>query len=265
MPAQPSSPAETLAKFVAGSPPSAVSAIANGLRVGAISLTSSSVGVDALPHVSSETAQRAVMAFRLLAGGTSESAVALALDAANALRTVERLDRPEIEIVWTGPAAEGPLVRSTADVITEMLREVRDTGEILVVGYSLTADPGTAARDIIDLLGDASRKHVAITVILHQDEAARNRDNLLHAWNVFAKKPKVWTWDPPPEYPYTKLHAKVVVVDRLDALVTSANLTRHGLAANIELGLRVKGPPAAAIAERFDHLMAAGVLHSWTR
>ncbi|MGI8551240.1 MAG: hypothetical protein ACR2PL_10730, partial [Dehalococcoidia bacterium] len=224
MSAQLSSPAETLALFVAGSPPSAVSAIAHGLRKGVISLTSSSVGVDALPYVSSETAQRAVKAFRLLGRATSESAVAFALDAANALRRVERLDRPEIELVWTGPAAEGPLVRPTAAVIAEMLTEVREIGEILIVGYSLTAEPGTVTRGIIDLLGEASKKYAAITVILHQDEAARNRDNLLDAWNVFAKKPKIWTWDPPPAYRYTKLHAKALVVDRIDALVTSANL-----------------------------------------
>jgi hypothetical protein len=57
--------------------------------------------------------------------------------------------------------------------------------------------------------------------------------------------------------------AKALVVDRLEALVTSANLTLHGLQANLELGLRVRGPQAQAIALRFDHLIASGVLHEW--
>ncbi len=100
-------------------------------------------------------------------------------------------------------------------------------------------------------------------MILHRDEEARNRANLLAAWDVRAIKPRLLTWDPPPEFPYTKLHAKALVVDRLEALVTSANLTLHGLQANLELGLRVRGPQAQAIALRFDHLIASNVLREW--
>ena len=46
-------------------------------------------------------------------------------------------------------------------------------------------------------------------------------------------------------------------------LVGSANFTFLGLESNLELGLRVRGPQAAAVAERFDHLMASGVLRPW--
>jgi phosphatidylserine/phosphatidylglycerophosphate/cardiolipin synthase-like enzyme len=59
------------------------------------------------------------------------------------------------------------------------------------------------------------------------------------------------------------MHAKVLIVDRLDALVTSADLTYHGLHENIEVGLRVHGPQAAAIAQRFDHLIGENVLRIW--
>jgi phosphatidylserine/phosphatidylglycerophosphate/cardiolipin synthase-like enzyme len=179
------------------------------------------------------------------------------------LRAIERLDRPEIEIAWTGPEAEGPLVRPMGVVVEEMLRDVREIGEILIVGYSLTAENGTVMRGIIDLLGDAAKKRASITIILHRDDAGENRRNLLDAWDIHAKKPRILTWDPPHEHPYTKLHAKTMVVDRLDALVTSANFTFHGLESNLELGLRVRGPQAAAIAERFDRLISAGVLKSW--
>jgi len=37
-----------------------------------------------------------------------------------------------------------------------------------------------------------------------------------------------------------KLHAKVIVADRRDALVTSANLTQAGLLANLEMGVVVQ-------------------------
>ena len=249
--------------MVAGSPAAAIDALAVALQTGEVTLETSSVGIDSVPQISSETAKRAASAFADVKGKLNEECIAVALRLGNELRRVERLDRPEIEIVWTGPEAQGPLVRPTAVVVEEMLREVRDAGEILIVGYSLTAENGTVMKKIIDLLGEASKKRAAITIILHRDDEERNKANLLKAWNIFAKKPRVMTWDPPPNHPYTKLHAKVMVIDRLEALVTSANLTFHGLESNLELGLRVRGPQAGAIAERFDHLMASNVLREW--
>jgi phosphatidylserine/phosphatidylglycerophosphate/cardiolipin synthase-like enzyme len=263
-PIQRSSTAETLTDLVAGSPTHAVEAIADALEQGRLTLESSSVGISALRGVDAQTARRCAQAFTALRGKVDQSAAPLALRVAVGLRDIERLQRPEIEIVWTGPQADGPLVRPTAVVIEEMLRGVREAGEILVVGYSLTADDGSAMSAIIDLLGEASRRRAVVTVILHRDDEARNRANLLAAWDVRAVRPRLLTWDPPPEFPYTKLHAKTLVVDRLDALVTSANLTLHGLQANLELGLRVRGPQAQAIARRFDHLIASGVLREWS-
>jgi phosphatidylserine/phosphatidylglycerophosphate/cardiolipin synthase-like enzyme len=215
--------------------------------------------------VSPESAQRAASAFAVAREHLNEFAVASALRVANELRRVERLDRPEIEIVWTGPDADGPLVRPTAAVVEEMIRSVRDSGEILIVGYALTAESGTPMRLIVDLLGHAAQQNARITLVLHSDQESANRENLLKAWNVFAKKPRILTWRPMGALPYTSLHAKVMVVDRLDALVTSANFTLHGFESNLEVGLRVRGPQAGAIAERFDHLTAAGVLREWAR
>jgi PLD-like domain len=263
MQTQPSSPPDVIAGLIAGCPPAAVSAMATALRTARISLTSSSVGIDAVPSVSPETARRAASAFRSLQGLVDANAVATALDVGNELRRIERLDRPEIELVWTGPSAEGPIVRPTAEVVQEMIRNVRESGEVLLVGYSLTADDGSIMQEIIALLGAASKRRAAIVIILHRDNDELNRRHLMDAWDVFAKKPKVFTWDPPPHHPYTKLHAKALVVDRLDALVTSANLTFHGLESNLELGLRVRGPQAGWIAERFDHLIASEVLTEW--
>ena len=193
-----------------------------------------------------------------------ESSLAVALRVGNRLRSVERLTRPEIEIAWTGPAAAGPLVRPTSNILEDMLASVRDAGEVLLVGYALTVQPGTTMERVVSLLVDAARRRASLSIVLHSDEEeTENLDNLMALWDVFVKKPKVFTWRPPPDHPYTKLHAKCLVVDRLDALVTSANFTFHGLESNLELGLRVRGPQAGAIAERFDHLIGSGVLEAW--
>ena len=147
-----------------------------------------------------------------------------------------------------------------------MLEGVRDAGEVLLVGFAVTVEPGSVMERVVELLASAARRRANLSIVLHSDEdETTNLDNLLTLWDVFVKKPKVYTWRPPPEHPYTKLHAKCLVVDRLDALVTSANFTFHGLESNLELGLRVRGPQAGAIAERLDHLIASKVLQPWTK
>ena len=262
---------DDLAELVAVLPPSAIDVLAEGFESGHVSLATSSFGFARLRGLSDHHAAKIAGTFQKTIGATRETvediderSVATALRVANRLRSIERLARPEIEIAWTGPTAAGPLVRSTSVVLEEMLAGVREAGEVLLVGYILTVEPGTRMERVVDLLMAAARRRATLSIVLHSDEdETMNLENLLKLWDVFVKKPKVYTWRPPPDHPFTKLHAKCLVVDRLDALVTSANFTFHGLESNLELGLRVRGPQAAAIAERFDHLIASTVLRPW--
>ena len=204
--------------------------------------------------------QKAASAFAELGGTSDSETVAAALRVGNRLRQLERLARPEVEIAWTGPGIDGRFVRSTSGILDEMLSGVRDVGEVLLVGYVLTASKGTFMERVVRRLQAAARRRASIYVVLHTDEEYSNVRNLMDLWDVFVKKPQIYTWRPPANHPYTKLHAKCLVVDRLDALVTSANFTFHGMESNLELGLRVRGRTAGSIAERFDQLIAAGIL-----
>lgn len=207
---------------------------------------------------------RAAATFTSVSGELDPPAVAILLAAANAMRQHLSAQRPLIEVVWTGPKAEGPLVRPTSDVITEMLSNVREAGEILIVGYSLTVGRDTTMEGIVRKLEEAARRRARITIVLHKDESEGNKKALLDAWDVMVKKPRLMTWNPSPDHPYTKLHAKTLVVDRLDLLVGSANFTFHGLSSNLELGLRVQGIQAREVAERFDFLESTGTIVEWT-
>lgn len=62
------------------------------------------------------------------------------------------------------------------------------------------------------------------------------------------------------------LHAKVLVVDRRDLLITSANLTGHGMKHNLEFGLRVLGRPAADATDHLEGLIRSGEFEpvSWS-
>lgn len=61
--------------------------------------------------VDSRTARGCSPAFGLIRSDVSADAAAVAFRSAVDLRNQERLRRPEIEIVWSGPEADRPLVR----------------------------------------------------------------------------------------------------------------------------------------------------------
>ncbi len=87
-----------------------------------------------------------------------------------------------------------------------------------------------------------------------------NRDILMELWPQEVEPPVMLTWDIPDGEKHLKLHANVLVADRSDALVTSANLTMYALDRNMEMGVRVSGSAGERIAHHFGLLTRQGVL-----
>ncbi|MGZ4790359.1 MAG: phospholipase D-like domain-containing protein [Ilumatobacteraceae bacterium] len=62
-------------------------------------------------------------------------------------------------------------------------------------------------------------------------------------------------------HPEAKFHAKAVIIDGRDVLLTSANVTKAAYDKNIELGVLCRGGGVAEQVQRhFDALIARGVL-----
>jgi cardiolipin synthase len=151
-------------------------------------------------------------------------------------------------------------------VVREVLRSARR--DLLVVGYWIAAreDGDGIIEDVIAALASAVDRHVAVTIIV--DERTRvggwdNRQVLASAWPAAIPFPRILTWRLPQDDHHLKLHAKVVVADRNDALITSANLTSYAMDRNMEMGVRVVGRPAEAIAKHFELLIARGILEPY--
>jgi phosphatidylserine/phosphatidylglycerophosphate/cardiolipin synthase-like enzyme len=126
---------------------------------------------------------------------------------------------------------------------------------LLVVGYSVTVDSelaGLAARTVT-AIGRAAVRGVVVTAILHRD--SKNRDALLRGWPKGHAPPGLFTWPEREGDEKASLHAKVLVIDARDALVTSANLTYHGFEANVEVGVRVRGDAARQLETVFHELI----------
>ena len=56
------------------------------------------------------------------------------------------------------------------------------------------------------------------------------------------------------------MHGKAILVDGRDLLVTSANMTFHGMRHNIELGIRVRGRHVELALDFFNALLRSDLL-----
>ena len=128
---------------------------------------------------------------------------------------------------------------------------------------SVTVDPdlaGLAARTVA-AIGAAADRGVLVTAILHRDP--KNRSALLRGWPKGRDAPGIFTW-PQRDDEMASLHAKVLVADARDALVTSANLTYHGFEGNVEVGVRVTGDAADQLEAVFHELIRVRDFAPWT-
>ncbi len=162
-------------------------------------------------------------------------------------------ESPEVEVAWTHPGHNLPPLRTSGAVARDVINSANKT--LLVVGYSVTVDAalaGLAAQTIAAMAGAAARG-VVVTPILHRDP--RNRDALLRGWPKGQRPPTIFTWPERHDDHMASLHAKTLVADAANALVTSANLTYHGYEANIEVGVRITGNGAKQLHRAFHELI----------
>lgn len=251
-----------IAELVASEDSDRVRAFSNFIRGGVLTPASSVAATqDALELPHPRLGVFTAVLDAMETGNHSPEGVALATDAALAAVSRVRASFPRLEVARTGPSSQTFELRATGAVSREIIGSARSS--LLVVGYSVSVrrDQTGLAAETVGAIVEAAMRGVRVTAVLHRDSA--NREALLRNWPAYARQPVLFTWPESPTDEMTKLHAKVLVADRQDALVTSANLTYHGLEANIELGIRVSGEAAAQVEAHFRDLIRQGELVEW--
>ncbi|RFU39431.1 endonuclease [Actinomadura logoneensis] len=208
---------------------------------------------EAMPEFAADV--EAVLAARDDEGDLPSATVAAFLEGmAAALAQQEAAVR--VESVWSGPVTHAVPVRSTAQVLAQLIGHARH--ELILMTYS--AKPHPPVRDAIAV---ALERGVRVRVVVETLQGAGSAISgeepaaAFHGLNV-----ELWHW-PVLRRPGQKgkMHAKIAVADRRELLVTSANLTQSGADANIEAGLLVRGGSAPQrAAEHVDQLRTDGVL-----
>jgi phosphatidylserine/phosphatidylglycerophosphate/cardiolipin synthase-like enzyme len=192
-------------------------------------------------------------------GAASGEAVAVGLRAAVRAVQATRAEQ-SVDIVWTGPQTPEVPVRLTRAVLVDVIRSA--TERLTVVSFA-----AYRVALVLDELAAATARGVDVRLVLETSEASGGR-LAVDAATAFASlgaAVSFWVW-PAEQRPVlpagtAALHAKAAIADDHTALVTSANLTGHGMNENMELGLLVRGGPVPRrLAAHFTQLMTDRVL-----
>ena len=182
------------------------------------------------------------------AAETPGTALALALETAAATRASS--DLPNVEVVVTGPDSASAPVRLTSEVVRRLIDDA--TSRVMLVSYA-----AYWIDAVVKALDRADDRGVSVQLVLESSEHLDGGGG----GKAYAKH-TVYEWPTDRRQPSTaKLHAKAVIVDSRDVLMTSANMTNAAYNSNIELGVLCRGGSTARqVQEHFDGLIAAGVL-----
>lgn len=149
-----------------------------------------------------------------------------------------------VDIVWTGPQSGETTGRLTSATVVDLIAAAGD--EIILVSYATYTEPTVAAA-----LTAAADRGVAITIVL---ERAADNPSYRGPSHPFPDVPaRRLVWPGVQRAPGAALHAKLLLVDGVVALVGSANLTERALQHNLECGVLLRGGPEPERLRRHVH------------
>jgi phosphatidylserine/phosphatidylglycerophosphate/cardiolipin synthase-like enzyme len=186
----------------------------------------------------------------------SPGELALALRAACAVEARHR-EAPQLELVWSGPIFQPYRVRRTDEVLLALIEQSKFS--LTLVSFALYRMDRLSRA-----LTDAVNRGVAIRMFMEVDK--RNTPDLRDLYGDFlAASMHFYAWSKVHRLRTNQggqgvLHAKAMIADNHQILVSSANLTEYAMSINIELGLLVTGGELPARVERiFDDYVERGV------
>lgn len=151
-----------------------------------------------------------------------------------------RKEKPVISLVWTGPEYLSGLARTTIGVLLDLIESAHE--EIIILNYALSDQSELVIR-LVEQLIEARKRGVQVVII--GDRLEEKKMQVLEQWwPDQLEKPVLYTRSEDPADKMSALHAKAILVDGQRLLTTSANLSHHGLVANLEMGLLVEGEVA---------------------
>ena len=133
-----------------------------------------------------------------------------------------------VELVVTAPNSFAIKSRTTLGVINEVIDSARKS--IIMTGYSVSE----YVSDFLDTVIAKSQKGIVVRLYINKVDNQASLEKLLRYKSRFLQ-----IYNYTNEDKMSALHAKILSVDGKRTLISSANLSYHGMSGNIELGCLV--------------------------
>ncbi|MCI8692664.1 MAG: phospholipase [Lachnospiraceae bacterium] len=135
------------------------------------------------------------------------------------------------ELVITAPASFRLKTRRTEDVVSDLI--IHAQRSIVITGYSIS--------DYFEgMLDSMIRKSTTgVYVSMYVNDAEKYEEQLQRLKVYRGQYLKLFQYNKSKDDQMAALHAKLIVVDGVTSLVSSANLSYHGMQGNIEMGVLV--------------------------
>lgn len=138
-------------------------------------------------------------------------------------------NKEHIELVSTAPNSFKINVKSTRTELEKIIKNATDS--ITITGYSISE----YFDEFLDLIIEQSKKGVLVRMFINNYEKNETIARLNHYKGKFFR---IYNYRDEDDKK-AALHAKIITVDGKISLISSANLSYHGLEKNIEMGCLV--------------------------
>ena len=248
--------------------PSELKSLAGAFRSGRLGIPTNPASIGRfLPNTLVDAIAQTVNEMPAL--GFSAEGIACTLELLAASRAANGNPEDFVELVMSGPQLAGFERRETSVVVSDFFRSANES--VLVVGYAIYQ-----GRLVFHELAKRMQELPKLDVRMYLDIARKPGDSSLSAeivrryvhrfrseeWPAGTRVPDIY-YDPralaTDRNNRATLHAKCVVVDARRVFISSANFTEAAQERNVEVGVLLHSPVAAArIAQFFYALYESG-------
>ncbi len=164
-------------------------------------------------------------------------------------------------LVWTSPLIDESALQ-TFNTMLEMIRNAKNT--ITIVGYTIWGDAkdvdpnAPKMKEVFAELANAVKQKRTVELFFEKDENFPTlQNNVKKMWVSGIMLPKLYGFVNNQEK-FGSLHAKALLVDDSEVLITSANMTGRAITRNVELGIKTRGTVAKSARYLITSLKKSG-------
>ena len=161
----------------------------------------------------------------------------------------------ETALVWSSPIKFHKKISQTYSNFLKMINDSNDS--IIFVGYAMTDQEN---KEIFEAFKKAAKERgVNIKIIFDKATKAKKwgkwtkspKQIIAKLWGDIEYFPEIYSYDDKD----SSLHAKFLIIDEKEILVTSANMTDRAMTRNLEMGIRHRGKIAKDATELVELLI----------